>query len=59
MCDAHPWECYSELFVDVMQQILDENVPLLGAIALKAGGFIREVKQRDDVELITVSPKKP
>ena len=33
----------------------DGEVPLLGTIALKGGGFIREVKQRDDVELITVT----
>jgi len=49
-------ECYSKLFVDTMRQILDGDVPLLATIALKGGGFIREVKQRDDVELITVSP---
>lgn len=49
-------ECFSDLFVDTMWQILDGDVPLLATIALKGGGFIREVKQRDDVELITVSP---
>jgi nucleoside-triphosphatase len=50
-------ECYSDLFVGVMRQILDGDVPLLGTIALKGGGFIREVRQRDDVELITVYPR--
>jgi nucleoside-triphosphatase len=49
-------ECFSELFVDAVRQILDGNVPLLATIAFKGGGFIEQVKQRDDVELITVAP---
>ena len=49
-------ELFSELFVDTIRQILDGEAPLLGTVALKGGGFIREVKQRDDVELITVKP---
>ena len=49
-------ECFSELFMALMRQILDGDVPLLGTIALKGGGFIEQVKQRDDVELITVAP---
>jgi len=49
-------ECFSDLFVDVVREILDLNVPLLGTVALKGGGFIAEVKQRADVELMTVSP---
>lgn len=50
-------ECFSDLFMETIRQILDGDVPLLGTIALKGGGFIGEVKQRDDVELITVSPE--
>lgn len=49
-------ECYSAVFVDVMRHILDGDVPLLGTIALKGGGFIRKVRERDDVELVTVNP---
>lgn len=48
-------ECFSDLFVDAMRTILDGERPLLGTVAMKGGGFIAEVKQRADVELITVS----
>jgi hypothetical protein len=47
-----------DLFVDAMQAILDRHVPLLGTVALKGGGFIAEVKQRAEVELIAVSLDK-
>jgi nucleoside-triphosphatase len=50
-------ECFSELFMDLMRQILNGDVPLLGTVALRGSGFIREVKQQDDVELITVTPR--
>jgi len=46
----------SDLFVDTMRTILQGEVPLLGTVAMKGGGFIAEVKQRADVELMTVSP---
>ncbi len=48
-------ECYSPLFIEVMRNILDGDVPVLGTIALYGGGFIAEVKQRSDVEVITVT----
>jgi nucleoside-triphosphatase len=48
-------ECFSQTFVCTVRQILDECVPLLATVAQKGGGFIREVKQRSDVELATVT----
>ena len=47
---------FSDLFVGAMRTILDGDSPLLGTVAMKGGGFIAEVKQRADVELVTVSP---
>ena len=48
-------ECFSDLFVDSMRLILEGDAPLLGTVTMKGGGFIAEVKQRADVEVITVS----
>ena len=48
-------ECFSELFVDLMRQILDGDMPLLATIAMKGSGFINEAKQRPDIELIRVT----
>ena len=47
-------ECYSEEFVDHVERILRGGVPLLATVALKGSGFIREVKLRPNVELLTV-----
>ena len=49
-------ECFSKLFEDAVRQILDGDIAVLATIALKGNGFIEQVKQRDDVELITVTP---
>jgi nucleoside-triphosphatase len=48
-------ECFSRLFVEAATVLLDGRVPVLATIALKGGGFIREVKARPDVELLTVT----
>jgi nucleoside-triphosphatase len=50
-------ECFSPRFVKVVRHLLDGSRPVLATIALKATGFIAEVKSRDDRELITVSMK--
>ncbi len=36
-------------------QALDSECPLLGTISLKGTGFIKQVKQRDDVELFKIT----
>ena len=48
-------ECFSSIFVETMRQILDGDTPLLATIAMKGGVFIQEVKDREDVDLITVT----
>jgi len=37
------------------KQILDSSIPLVATIALKGSGFIAQVKDRKDIELITVT----
>jgi nucleoside-triphosphatase len=49
-------ECFSKLFEDAVRQILDGDIAVLTTIALKGSGFIEQVRQRDDVELIMVAP---
>jgi nucleoside-triphosphatase len=48
-------ECFSGKFIEAIKQILDGSVPLVATVALKGSGFIAQVKERKDVELITVT----
>ena len=48
-------ECFSGRFIEVIKQILDGSLPLVATVALKGSGFIAEVKEHKDIELITVA----
>jgi nucleoside-triphosphatase len=48
-------ECFSLAFCDKVRALLDSGAPVLGTVALKGGGFIAEVKTRDDVALFEVT----
>jgi nucleoside-triphosphatase len=48
-------ECYCPPFVAAVRHVLDGPVPVLATIALKAGGFIADVKSRPDVQIIEVN----
>jgi len=50
-------ECLSRKFVRLAKRVLDSERPLLATVAAKGGGFIREVKARDDVDLATVTER--
>jgi nucleoside-triphosphatase len=50
-------ECFSRAFCDKVRALLDSGAPVLGTVALKGGGFIAEVKARDDVTLFGVTVK--
>ena len=50
-------ECFSRAFCDKVRALLDSEVPVLGTVALNGGGFIAEVKARDDVALFEVTVK--
>ncbi len=49
-------ECLSPRFVTAMRTLLDAEMPVVATIALRGGGFIAEVKSRDDVEIREVRP---
>jgi nucleoside-triphosphatase len=48
-------ECFLHAFIELVKRILDSETPLAATVALKGGGFINEVKRRQDVELIEIS----
>jgi nucleoside-triphosphatase len=50
-------ECFSQRFVAAMRRLLDSDRPLVASIARTGGGFIAEVKRRQDVELWEVTAR--
>ncbi len=48
-------ECLSEKFRGLVSSLLDAPAPVIATIALKAGGFINEVKCRPDVHVYELS----
>jgi nucleoside-triphosphatase len=48
-------ECLSGKFVAMTRHALGSERPLLATVAAKGGGFISEVKARNDVELILLT----
>ena len=48
-------ECHCPQFVATMRRLLGEPIPLVATIALRGGGFIAEVKQRPDVQIVEVT----
>lgn len=47
-------ECYSSVFVQTVRELLDGSTPLLATVAQRGTGLIREVKDRKNVEVMTV-----
>lgn len=50
-------ECLSEKFRGLVASLLDAPIPVIATIALKAGGFIDEVKHRQDVNIFELSER--
>ncbi len=50
-------ECLSAKFRDLVTSMLDADAPVIATIALKAGGFIDEVKHRRDVHLYEITER--
>jgi nucleoside-triphosphatase len=51
-------ECFSGLFRNLVEQALDSDKVVLASIALKGGGFIENVKKRDDVRLVELVQRR-
>lgn len=50
-------ECFSPIFRQVLMKLLDSDHPVIGSIAQKGDRFIQEIKARDDVLLIRITPE--
>jgi nucleoside-triphosphatase len=48
-------ECCSSMVVEMVRGLLDGLTPLLATVAQRGAGFIREVKDRNDIRLLAVS----
>lgn len=49
-------ECFCPGFVKAVNKLLASEVSLVATVSLDGKGLIRDVKARDDVEIITVTP---
>lgn len=48
-------ECLSHKFTDIIERILDSEKIVVATIALKSGGYIGELKKRDDIKLFEMT----
>jgi nucleoside-triphosphatase len=48
-------ECFSGKFKTLVKKLLDSETIFISTIALKGGGFIAEVKKRNDIKLLEMS----
>jgi nucleoside-triphosphatase len=48
-------ECYCPQFMEAVCRLLGGPVPLVASIALRGGGFIADVKNRPDVQVVEVT----
>lgn len=48
-------ECFSPRFIQLMGDLLDSGSPVVATIHRSAGGFVEEVKRRDDVKLVEIT----
>ncbi len=48
-------ECFCPRFVEAMNALLALDVPLVATVSLHGKGLIRDIKLRDDVDIITVN----
>ncbi len=48
-------ESHSDRFKDLVRELLSSDTPVLATIALKGGGFIDEIRKREDVRLVELN----
>ena len=48
-------ECHCPQFIEATRRLLEGPVPLVASIALRGGGFIAEVKNHPDVQVVEVT----
>ena len=50
-------ECFCPRFVKAIEHLLEQEVSCLATVSQNGKGLIADIKARDDVELITVTPQ--
>lgn len=50
-------ECFSQAFIAAAKQALDSPCIVIGTITLGGSDFILDVKQRNDIEILEVTPE--
>ena len=50
-------ECFCPRFVKAMKHLMEQDVSCLATVSQNGKGLIAEIKSRNDVDLITVTPK--
>jgi nucleoside-triphosphatase len=48
-------ECFSDIFIERVTELLNSNCPVICTVAIKGGGFIKEVKERKDAVLFRLA----
>jgi len=48
-------ECFSEMFMDIIGEVLTSENVLVATVALKGSGIIADIKKRDDVTIFEVT----
>jgi nucleoside-triphosphatase len=48
-------ECHCVQVVATMRRLLGDPIPVVATIALRGGGFIADVKQRNDIQVVEVT----
>ena len=48
-------ECFSHRFCEAIEQLADAPVPLVATIAARGGGLVAAIKQRPDVQILTLT----
>jgi len=48
-------ECHCPQFIEAIRRLLEGPVPLVATIALRGGGFVADVKNRPDVQIVEVT----
>jgi nucleoside-triphosphatase len=50
-------ECFCPDFVKAVKQLLQSDASLIATVSSHGKGFINEIKERDDVKILTVTPQ--
>jgi nucleoside-triphosphatase len=48
-------ECFSGMFITMIEDVLESEHMLIATVALKGGGIMTDIKKRDDVSLFEVT----